>query len=103
MEIFEFVDQQAPLPPTIDAFVEAHADDLQRNGSVVASWRYCDANKLGPFFRLTCRGAEGRQSSVYVPRESVEQVRAELARIQAPRRQNRRLVKARGQLRAAAA
>ena len=78
------------------ALIAARPDFFSLRGAVVASWRYKNGCKLGPYFRLFYR-EEGRQHSIYLGREGplVRQVRAELARLQHWVRQKRAYRRAR--------
>jgi hypothetical protein len=63
---------------------------LRSHGTVVASWRSCGGQRLGPYYRLAyCE--EGRRRSIYLGRseELAAQVRALLAHFQAAEIQRR--------------
>jgi len=81
-------------------FLARHAEALRRGGSIVQSWRTRGGRRFGPYQRLTCRDADGRQRSVYLATEElVARARAVLAALQAPRRQARQLAHVRQLLR----
>ena len=81
-------------------FLACHAEDLRRGGSIVPSWRTRGSRRFGPYYRLACRDADGRQRAVYLATEELlARARAALAALQAPRRQARQLAHARQLLR----
>ena len=61
-----------------------------RQGAVVASWRYYQGRKLGPYYRLAYR-EEGRQCFIYLGRDEglAQAVRDLLAALKRPRRRRR--------------
>ena len=79
----------------IDDFFTRNGTALARQGSVVASWRWKDGRRLGPFFRLDVRDERGRKAALYLGRESplVADVRARLAQLQRRRRQRQQFAR----------
>ena len=70
------------------AFIEAHAPQLARQGTVVSSFRRRGGQKIGLYCRLAFR--EGRvQRSIYLGDDMalVDEVRAALERLQRPHRE----------------
>ncbi len=63
MEKHAFVDQRRRQ---VEQYIAAHRDQLARQGSVVASWRRRGQHPIGPYYRLTCRSADGKQVAVYL-------------------------------------
>ncbi|MBN2578082.1 MAG: hypothetical protein JXB10_03745, partial [Pirellulales bacterium] len=63
---------------------------FSRQGAVVASWRYKNGVKIGPYYRLAYRH-DGRQCSLYLGRseELVQEVQQLLAQLQRPLRQRK--------------
>ena len=92
---------EKPLHHKALRLLEAAPCRFARQGSVVATWRYYQARKLGPYYRLVYR-EEGRQRSVYLGRsgELVRQVRERLAQLQAYRNLRRVLRRSAEQTRA---
>jgi hypothetical protein len=86
-------------------FIAAHRALLARQGSFAATWRTRAGRRTGPYFLLVVRDAQGRQRSVYlgVNGKLAEEVRAELARLQAPERERRVFCRVKRQLRRALA
>jgi hypothetical protein len=80
----------------VQEFVTEHRSELARSGSVVASFRRRGLQRCGPYWRLTCRDAQGRQRSAYLGVEgpALEEARRLLAEIQAPRDLRRQLQRA---------
>ena len=70
--------------------IAGRPDLFARQGSVAASWRRRGARVYGPYYSLIYR-EEGRQRSLYLGRAGalVEEVRRQLATLQAPRRARR--------------
>lgn len=68
------------------------ADLFRRKGVVLETWRQRAGQRLGPYYRLAYRDG-GVQRSLYLGADPAlaAEVRAELARLQAPARDNRRL------------
>jgi hypothetical protein len=75
---------------------------FSRQGQVRAVWRHYGNRRLGPYYRLFYRDG-GRQHGLYLGRAGplVEEVRAALARLQEPLRQERVARRARRQALAA--
>ncbi len=84
-------------------FIAAHRHRLARGGSLAATWRRRAAARTGPYYLLVVRDVQGRRMSVYLGVASplVEEVRGELARLQAPLRKRQILRGAQRQLRRA--
>ena len=84
-------------------FIAAHRDELGRRGSLAATWRRRAGKKTGPYFLLVVRDAQARRRSVYLGTAGplVDQVRAELAALQAPEREHRVFTRVKRQLRRA--
>ncbi len=84
-------------------FLAAHGEFLARRGSLCATWRRRGAARTGPYYLLVVRDAQGRRLSVYLGVDSplVEEVRGELARLQAPLRERRIFGRVQRQLRRA--
>jgi hypothetical protein len=95
-----FVDQRRVA---VEQFVAAHRQQLLHQGAIVPKWRQRGARKVGPYFLLVVRGADGRQHSVYLgqPGPLVDEVRQMLADLQAPNTERRQLALVRKQLRTA--
>jgi hypothetical protein len=77
-------------------FIETFRPLLAEQGSVVAGWRHGGGKKSGPYYRLTCRDAGGKQRSAYLGCDSdlVAQIRRILAALQKRRQQARELGRA---------
>jgi len=74
----------------VRAFIEAHQEQLARQGSVVCSYRWRDGRKVGPYYRLAYR--EGtQQRSLYLGNdmELVTEIRGTLQALQQPKQQQR--------------
>ena len=86
MEISIFVDQRRRA---VEQFFTAYATELSRQGSVVATYRTRPEWRLGPYYRLTCRAANGRQRSLYLGPDGpfVAAVRQRLQALQQARRE----------------
>jgi len=78
----------------IDDFFTRNGTALASQGSVVASWRWKDGRRLGPFFRVDLRQG-GRKIAIYLGAESplVADVRARLAQLQRRRRQRQQFAR----------
>jgi hypothetical protein len=85
----------------VETFLVAHAASLAHQGAIVQSWRRRGRRRLGPYYRLACRDAAGRQRSVYLGPSGpiVDEARDALRRLQSPRRQRREIEGARRALR----
>jgi hypothetical protein len=81
----------------MEQFFQRHAERLPRQGAIVASYRQRGAVRLGPYYRLTCRDADGRQRALYLGADAllVDQARSRLAEMQRPQRVQRSLRRAR--------
>jgi hypothetical protein len=81
----------------VGTFLAAHAANIARQGTIVQSWRRRGRRRLGPYYRLACRDAAGRQRSVYLGPSGpmVDEARDALRRLQSPRRQRREIEGAR--------
>ena len=91
-EISKSVDQRRQ---SVRSFQSRYRGRLQQSGSIAAGYRHRGGRQMGPYFRLTCRDATGRQRSVYLGPAGplVEQVRRELAELQNEQRSRRALGK----------
>ncbi len=98
MEKHAFVDQRRRA---VEQFIAEHRDRLARQGSIVASWRRRGQRAIGPYYKLACRSAAGKQVAVYLGTKGalVAEVRETLARLQAPTTAGRTLDTARRQIR----
>ena len=67
MEIHNPVDQRGGKLPQ---FLAEHRQQLVYQGAIVGSWRRRGGKTTGPYYRLTCRDAAGRQRSVYLGADS---------------------------------
>ena len=76
-------------------FARYHAA-LGRQGAVVASWRWQEGRRLGPYFRLDVRDEHGHKAALYLGPESpwVAHVRARLDQLQHHRRQQQQFAHA---------
>ncbi len=99
MEICNSVNQQRL--EKLKQFLDEHRPHLARQGAVVASWRQRCGQRQGPYYLLSCRGADGRQQAVYLGPESavVDYARAALAQLQAPQAERRQFAEIRKSLR----
>lgn len=72
------------------AFINTHRDRLGHQGAVIETWRTRGGRRLGPYFALKLR-VDGRQRSLYLGADAqlAGEVRAELAQLQAPVRNQR--------------
>ena len=79
----------------IDGFFARHGADLARQGAIVPTWRRNKGQRQGPYFRLDVRDA-GRKCALYLGREGplVAAVRARLAQLQRPYREQQQLTRA---------
>ncbi len=98
MEKRTFVDQRRGH---VEQFIAEHRDQLARQGSLVASWRRRGQQLIGPYYKLTCRSATGKQVAVYLGPDGalVADVRETLAQLQARTTVDRTLDTARRQMR----
>ena len=89
MEISQGVDQRRQR---IVAFIETHAEQLARQGAVVAAYRLRDGRVVGPGYRLSFRLGQVRRS-VYLGAklELIAEVRKVLEELQKPWRKRRAL------------
>jgi hypothetical protein len=80
----------------IEDFFFRHGAGLARHGAVVSSWRWKGSRRLGPYYRLDVRDDAGRKCALYLGREGplVAAVRARLAQLQHPYRQQQHLDRA---------
>ena len=99
MEISRTVDQRRQR---IAAFIEEHAEQLARQGTVVAMYRHRGGHIVGPYHRLTFR-LETVQRSVYLGTnvELIQEVRNVLEELQKPYRERRALMRLKKALRTA--
>ena len=81
----------------VRTFLAAYAASLGCQGAVVRTWRRRVRRRLGPYYLLVCRDANGRQQSVYLGPTGplVDEARQTLVRLQAPYRQRREVEAAR--------
>jgi len=98
MEILRIVDQRRQA---VDAFLRTHAEPLARQGVIVGKWRKRNGRRLGPYFFLAVRDAEGRQRAIYLGRDAelIGDVKKALSALQAPRRQRQAIAAVRKSLR----
>ena len=92
MENCQFVDQNIePRTKAVERWIATHRDELSCQGAVVATYRSYRGRKLGPYFRLTYRGGDGRQRSLYLgaSAELAHHVRQLLQECQADLRERR--------------
>ena len=92
LENREFVDQKAEAKiREVKRWIEAHRDQLSRQGAVVETFRNYRGRRLGPYYRLAYRDRDGRQRSLYLgaSAELAEQVRGLLEEYQASLRVQR--------------
>ncbi len=91
MEDLKIVDQRSATRfQRVRRLIVAHSSLFSAQGSVVASWRYRDGRRLGPYYRLAFR-VGGRQRSLYLGKsETVAQkIRQLLGSLQKPLRETR--------------
>lgn len=86
----------------VAARINAERDAFARQGAIVATWRFYDGRRLGPYHLLVWRAA-GRQRSLYLGRspELAQEVRRLLDQVQEPRRRMRACARMRQAVRAA--
>jgi hypothetical protein len=98
MENRRFVDQRREA---LDRFFEEHRARLARGGSLVEKRRRRGGRRIGPYFFVTVRDADGRQCAVYVgcDPELVAYARRRLDALQANHRRRRVIEAARTELR----
>lgn len=98
MENRKSVDQRRAA---VRQFFSAHQSLLRRQGAVVSTWRQGVSRKLGPYFLLVARRHDGQQHSIYLGSSVTlaEEVRSELAALQAAHRGRRQMTRVRRQLR----
>jgi hypothetical protein len=72
--------------------IEERRETIERQGTVVSTWRIHQGRKLGPYYRLAWR-EDGRQRSVYLGRseELAQAVEQRLDELQRPLRRERQL------------
>lgn len=80
----------------IDNFFAKHSASLARQGAVVASWRWREGRRIGPYFRLDVRDERGRTVALYLGLESplVAAVRARLAQQRLPHQEQQQFAEA---------
>ena len=87
MENQTFVDQRRSR---VRDFVEAHREQLARQGTIVCSYRWRIGRKVGPYYRLAYREGS-QQRSLYLGNdmELVTEIRGMLQALQQPKQQQR--------------
>jgi len=75
----------------VERFFSEHAERLAQQGSIVATFRQRGGRRVGPYYRLVCRGSDRRQVSVYLGAEGlvVAETRRRLEHLQEHRKQQR--------------
>jgi len=88
MEKRNSVDQRLEA---IERFISEHGERLARQGAIVATFRLRGGRRVGPYYRLVCRGSDRRQVSVYLGREGfvVAEARRRLEHLQDQRKKQR--------------
>lgn len=84
----------------VERFFAEHHDEVCRQGSVVTTYRRRSGQRLGPYFRLTCR-VGARQVAVYLGADEnlARSVRERLSQLQWARTTDKRIAKVRRVLR----
>lgn len=97
MEIGTSVDQRRKK---IERFFAEHHDEICRQGTVVATYRRRSGQRLGPYYRLTCR-VGARQVAVYLGADEnlVRSIRERLSQLQWARTTEKRIANVRRVLR----
>ena len=88
MEKRDSVDQRLDA---VERFFSSHGERLARQGAIVATFRQRGGRRLGPYYRLACRGSDRRQVSVYLGAAGliVAETRRRLEQLQERRKQQR--------------
>jgi hypothetical protein len=89
---------QHPKIAQVDEFFAQHRAALARQGAVVETWRTSKGRRLGPYFRLDVRDEEGFKKALYLGKVEdplVAEVRARLAQLQQPLREQQQFAQAR--------
>jgi hypothetical protein len=99
LEIRHFVDQRRQR---IGNFIDAHAEQLTHQGTIVSSFRCRGGQRVGPYYRLTFR--EGRnQRSLYLGNDMdlIAEARTVLQELQRPYRERRAVQRCKSAIRKA--